>query len=984
MNKKTASAIMLTLLLTSMSTLAFHIQLVRAEGTIYIRANGSIDPPTAPISTIDNVTYTITGNINGFIVIERDNMVIDGAGYTVQGSGGGNGIDLSYRKNATIKNFNINEFDRGIDLVHSSNNVIFGNNIIYHWTFWNQANVGGIVLDHSSNNSAFGNNITGNHYSFDLYNSSNNSISENDINNGIIGFLLTESSNNCIYHNNLINNTSGNVYAYNSINIWDDGYPSGGNYWSDYNGSDLFLGENQDQLGSDGVGDTHYVINENNIDHHPLMNPWTSPDAAVLNITTSKRFIGEGYSAYLTAVVENQGGKVENLNTTVYVGQVNVTFQTFLLMSHNSLIHTFSWDSTGFSKGNYTLSIYVEPIEGEEDLADNTMYYDWVFITIPGDVNGDRRVNVLDAILIANSFNSKPGDTNWNPNADVDCDDKVNILDCIVLAGHFNQSALADTLISALTELVDNKVNWTESIATVYLGTMFGKTNMTDLQNAIAASESWQDVLMWSAITIKYGMENETKIKWALNNATMVNGLPDDSDEGYFQVSQRGLLYGYYWADKYSYLQSKWNTVGAFNNFSDAYDYTGHGFLWYMSPTWTFVYMDNPRYLDECAQTLGCFLVFYDVCNVSEALTYAETEWAYINNNMWYAGGVYGDPHFQYKATDEGYECSGGAFLQIIGWLKYCSSDVGNISRLITDMSNRFIIDKWLSPQWCYGTAPYPAIVIHHHDTNQQRRLTSTITAWSSLFSMYLLFNDTEIENFQDMLNGYDAYSQTWKCLYNEAADLYDSSTGMFSTLSGVSPTNLATALATTLQFFMGITPVNASLAVPVESLNYEHLYNMFDSQIFNISLASHKVTVGIGQVGALNFTFSMPVTQMFTSCGIFELTFDSDWGTITDCTRIGSIPERRYLELSGTELNVEWSGFTVWSTDVGKTLGQINASLNLDLISWETIVLEYTNGTQYVFVYEQIFNSDVLVVSTSDTLYTYCNVAGTWRHTYP
>lgn len=437
--KKLVFGIMLTLLLTSMLTLAFHIQLVRAEGTIYIRADGSIDPPTAPISTIDNVTYTITGNINGFIVIERDNMVIDGAGYTVQGSGGGNGIDLSYRKNATIKNFNINEFDRGIDLVHSSDNVIFGNNIIYHWTFWNQANVGGIVLDHSSNNSAFGNNITGNHYSFDLYNSSNNSVSENDINNGIIGFLLTESSNNCIYHNNLINNTSGNVYAYNSINIWDDGYPSGGNYWSDYNGSDLFLGENQDQLGSDGVGDRHYVINENNIDHYPLMNPWTPSDAAVLNITTSKRFIGEGYSAYLTALVENQGGKVENLNTTVYVGQVNVTFQTFLLMGHNSLIHTFSWDSTGFSKGNYTLNTYVEPIEGEEDLADNTMYNDWVFITIPGDVNGNRSVNVLDAIVLSNAIFSKPSEPSWNANADINNDGKVDILDCVILANHFNQ-----------------------------------------------------------------------------------------------------------------------------------------------------------------------------------------------------------------------------------------------------------------------------------------------------------------------------------------------------------------------------------------------------------------------------------------------------------------------------------------------------------------------------------------------------------------
>jgi len=49
--RKTVSGIMLTLLLVSMLTLAFNIQSVKANGTIYIRANGSIDPPTAPISS---------------------------------------------------------------------------------------------------------------------------------------------------------------------------------------------------------------------------------------------------------------------------------------------------------------------------------------------------------------------------------------------------------------------------------------------------------------------------------------------------------------------------------------------------------------------------------------------------------------------------------------------------------------------------------------------------------------------------------------------------------------------------------------------------------------------------------------------------------------------------------------------------------------------------------------------------------------------
>ena len=47
--KKTVSGIVLILLLTGMFALAFDIQLAKAIGTIYIKADGSVDPPTAPI-----------------------------------------------------------------------------------------------------------------------------------------------------------------------------------------------------------------------------------------------------------------------------------------------------------------------------------------------------------------------------------------------------------------------------------------------------------------------------------------------------------------------------------------------------------------------------------------------------------------------------------------------------------------------------------------------------------------------------------------------------------------------------------------------------------------------------------------------------------------------------------------------------------------------------------------------------------------------
>jgi hypothetical protein len=64
-----------------------------------------------------------------------------------------------------------------------------------------------------------------------------------------------------------MNNT--NQVSTNSVNTWDNGYPSGGNYWSDYNGTDLYSGPGQNITGSDSIGDTPYVINANNRDRYP-------------------------------------------------------------------------------------------------------------------------------------------------------------------------------------------------------------------------------------------------------------------------------------------------------------------------------------------------------------------------------------------------------------------------------------------------------------------------------------------------------------------------------------------------------------------------------------------------------------------------------------------------------------------------------------------------------------------------------------------
>jgi parallel beta-helix repeat protein len=263
------------------------------------------------------------------MVLERDNIIVDGNGYTLQGTGS-YGIALFQRHNVTIANLTIAEFQTaGIGIESSTNNLIVGNNILSSMNagirFYSGASnntvtsnnirynryMAGIHFNNGSTNNvissnnitnncygilseALGNTIAGNNIQFNslhgvfFYSSSNNTITGNEIGNTEWqhGLLLTENSNynliagnkimnneigivlenstgNLIYHNSFINNSDAHAQD-DSSNFWDNGYPSGGNYWSGYNGTDN---------NADGIGDTPYIIDENSQDNYPLMNP---------------------------------------------------------------------------------------------------------------------------------------------------------------------------------------------------------------------------------------------------------------------------------------------------------------------------------------------------------------------------------------------------------------------------------------------------------------------------------------------------------------------------------------------------------------------------------------------------------------------------------------------------------------------------------------------------------------------------------------
>ncbi len=231
-------------------------------------------------------TYITDNNINsngidGIVLLISSNIEISNNKFINDGIFLGSNVaseNLSYFNTHIIENNTINEKPiyyykdtSGIKVPEDAGSVILANcdNMTVENINTSFGSVG-IELAYTENSKISNNEASNNVRGIYLHYSSNNNISENNALNNIVGVYPYHSSNNKIYHNNFIDNSRQAYVAGGSGNLFDDGYPSGGNYWSDYTGVDLYSGLNQDQPGSDGIGDTPYTFSGGQ-DNYPFM-----------------------------------------------------------------------------------------------------------------------------------------------------------------------------------------------------------------------------------------------------------------------------------------------------------------------------------------------------------------------------------------------------------------------------------------------------------------------------------------------------------------------------------------------------------------------------------------------------------------------------------------------------------------------------------------------------------------------------------------
>ena len=421
----------------------------------------------------------VLNNTNGFLFASsNNNALIDNI---ADSNEKGIYLILSSNNNKVDDN-NVSNNTYGLYLRDSSYNIINSNNA------WN--NGVGINLDYAvsrpnynllngnnvSNNgvgirlykadhNTMNNNTVSNNYEDGIYilSSSNNTMNNNTVsNNNDYGIYLDFLSNNILYHNNLVDNTVDNAYDTSGNNQWDNAYPSGGNYWSDYTGEDQYSGPNQTLFGSDGIGDVPYDISGGGVsqDRYPLIQPWNEigsefisiglanapPNLTVtipVNVANVTNISGISFDLlYNSSVVivssvsasENFTGSsiTPNIDNVNGITNIVLTNSNLISASAETPVIDIAFNITGGSGSSTSLDLQnVKFSDANSNPYTPTIVVDGqITVGIKGDFNGNGRVDIGDVAKVAFMVADKvPEDLNadFNKNERVDIGDAAKI-----------------------------------------------------------------------------------------------------------------------------------------------------------------------------------------------------------------------------------------------------------------------------------------------------------------------------------------------------------------------------------------------------------------------------------------------------------------------------------------------------------------------------------------------------------------------------
>jgi len=175
-----------------------------------------------------------------------------------------------------------------------------------------------------------------------------------------------------------------------------------------------------------------------NVPHH---------DVSIVAISTPKTggyplpTIAQGQTAEVIVTTQNQGNFTETFSVTVAVEATIIYAKTDVTLAQGETT-TFeaAWDASNWPKGSYCIVATLDGLQSEADTADNTLAEGPVLITIPGDIDGDRRVDIFDVVRMAGIHLTSRPNSKYDPNSDLNDDGTIDSYDILVAVRNYGES----------------------------------------------------------------------------------------------------------------------------------------------------------------------------------------------------------------------------------------------------------------------------------------------------------------------------------------------------------------------------------------------------------------------------------------------------------------------------------------------------------------------------------------------------------------
>jgi len=170
-------------------------------------------------------------------------------------------------------------------------------------------------------------------------------------------------------------------------------------------------------------------------------------DVSIIGVSTSVSTIAQGQIVKIKATVKNEGNVQETFQVTAYYDSTAIeTKEVKNLGPSASKVLTFNWNTSSAELGTYVVSVSAPSLPAETDTADNSYSDGTVKVKLPGDVDDDRDVDIMDMALVARALGTDPawppgmGWDQWNPEADFNGDLRVDVVDLFIAGKNFGRT----------------------------------------------------------------------------------------------------------------------------------------------------------------------------------------------------------------------------------------------------------------------------------------------------------------------------------------------------------------------------------------------------------------------------------------------------------------------------------------------------------------------------------------------------------------